>query len=95
VRLLETRALLAETARLVETGAPEAQLAILALKASGAEMAIAVTDEAMRVCGGAAYSRHLPLERLFRDARAAAVMAPTTDVLRDLLGRAITGLPLF
>jgi alkylation response protein AidB-like acyl-CoA dehydrogenase len=95
VRLLETRALLAETVRLVEAGAPEAQLAILALKASGAEMAIAVTDEAMRVCGGAAYSRHLPLERLFRDARAAAVMAPTTDVLRDLVGRAVTGLPLF
>jgi alkylation response protein AidB-like acyl-CoA dehydrogenase len=95
VRLLETRALLAETVRLVEVGAPEAQLAILALKASGAEMAIAVTDEAMRVCGGAAYARQLPLERLFRDARAAAVMAPTTDVLRDLVGRAITGLPLF
>jgi alkylation response protein AidB-like acyl-CoA dehydrogenase len=48
----------------------------------------------MRVCGGAAYSRHLPLERHFRDARAAAVMAPTTDVLVDLLGRSLTGRPL-
>jgi alkylation response protein AidB-like acyl-CoA dehydrogenase len=47
------------------------------------------------VCGGAAFSRQLPLERLFRDARAATVMAPTSDVLRDLLGRALTGMPLF
>jgi len=47
------------------------------------------------VCGGAAFSRHLPLERLFRDARAATVMAPTSDVLRDLMGRALTGQPLF
>jgi alkylation response protein AidB-like acyl-CoA dehydrogenase len=58
-------------------------------------MAITVLDEAMRVGGGAAYSKHLPLERLFRDARAASVMAPTTDVLVDLLGRSLTGRPLF
>jgi alkylation response protein AidB-like acyl-CoA dehydrogenase len=37
----------------------------------------------------------LPLERLFRDARAATVMAPTSDMLRDLLGKALTGQPLF
>ena len=57
-------------------------------------MAIAVTDEAMRVCGGAAYSRQLSLERCFRDARASAVMAPTSDVVREFLGRATTGLDL-
>ncbi len=54
-------------------------------------MAIDVTDAAMRLCGGAAYSRQLPLERLFRDARAASVMAPTTDLLVDFLGKALTG----
>jgi len=95
VRHLQARALLYEVAGQVEAGAPEAQLGVLALKAAGAEMAIEVTDTAMRVCGGAAYSRHLPLERLFRDARAASVMAPTTDVLVDLLGKTLTGQPLF
>jgi len=34
------------------------------------------------------------VERRFRDARAARVMAPTTDALHDFVGRAITGLPL-
>ena len=49
----------------------------------------------MRACGGAAYSRHLPLERVFRDARAGSVMAPTIDQLDDFIGRILTGLPLF
>jgi alkylation response protein AidB-like acyl-CoA dehydrogenase len=92
---LQARALLLQVADQIETGHPDAQIGVLALKAAAAEMAIAVTDETMRVCGGAAFSRHLPLERLFRDARAATVMAPTSDVLRDLLGRALTGMPLF
>jgi alkylation response protein AidB-like acyl-CoA dehydrogenase len=92
---MQARALLYEVAGQVAAGDPAAQLGVLALKAAAAEMAIAVTDETMRVCGGAAFSRHLPLERLFRDARAATVMAPTSDVLRDLMGRALTGQPLF
>lgn len=94
VRHLQARALLYEVAAQVEAGAPEAELGVLALKAAAAEMAIDVTDTAMRVCGGAAYSKHLPLERLFRDARAASGMAPTTDLLVDLLGKSLTGQPL-
>jgi alkylation response protein AidB-like acyl-CoA dehydrogenase len=49
----------------------------------------------MKACGGAAFSRHLAIERLFRDARAGWVMAPTADHLRDFIGKALTGLPLF
>jgi alkylation response protein AidB-like acyl-CoA dehydrogenase len=49
----------------------------------------------MKAWGGAAFSKHLPLERLFRDARAGWVMAPTVDHLREFVGRALTGLPLF
>jgi alkylation response protein AidB-like acyl-CoA dehydrogenase len=74
---------------------PETMLAVLESKAAAAETALQVTDLAMRTCGGAAFSRHLPIERNFRDARAAAVMAPTTDVLHDFVGKALLGLPLF
>ena len=95
VRHQAARAFLLETATRLDAGDENVQLSILGLKAACAEMAIEVTDAAMRVCGGAAYSKHLPLERLFRDARAAAVMAPTTDLLVDFLGRALTGRPLF
>jgi alkylation response protein AidB-like acyl-CoA dehydrogenase len=95
VRHQQARAFLYEVAGQLDAGSPEAQAGVLGLKAACSEMAITVLDEAMRVGGGAAYSKHLPLERLFRDARAASVMAPTTDVLVDLLGRSLTGRPLF
>jgi alkylation response protein AidB-like acyl-CoA dehydrogenase len=70
-------------------------LAVLESKAAAAEAALQVTDLAMRTCGGAAFSRHLSVERHFRDARAIAVMAPTTDVLYDFIARSLLGMPLF
>ena len=53
-----------------------------------------MTDLAMRACGGAAFSGRLTVERNFRDARAGSVMAPTTDVLYDFVGKAVLGMPL-
>jgi alkylation response protein AidB-like acyl-CoA dehydrogenase len=47
------------------------------------------------VCGGAAFRKEVGVERIFRDARAATVMGPTTDVLYDFIGKAACGLPLF
>lgn len=70
-------------------------LRVLEAKAAAGEVAIAVTSTAMRVCGGAAFSKHTGIERLFRDAHAGAVMAPTGDVLREFIGRAVLGMPLF
>ena len=70
-------------------------LRVLEVKAAAGETAIAVTSQAMRVCGGAAFSRQTGIERFFRDAQAGAVMAPTSDVLREFIGRALLGLPLF
>jgi alkylation response protein AidB-like acyl-CoA dehydrogenase len=70
-------------------------LRVLESKAAAGDVAIAVTSTAMRVCGGAAFSKHLAIERLFRDAHAGAVMAPTGDVLREFIGKAVLGIPLF
>ena len=70
-------------------------LRVLETKAAAGDIAIKVTSTAMRVCGGAAFSKHAGVERLFRDAHAGAVMAPTGDVLREFIGRAVLGLPLF
>ena len=68
---------------------------MLEVKAAASETAIDVTDLAMRVCGGAAFRKEVGVERHFRDARAASVMAPTTDTLYDFIGRLACGLPLF
>jgi alkylation response protein AidB-like acyl-CoA dehydrogenase len=70
-------------------------LRVLESKAAAGEVAISVTSAAMRVCGGAAFSKHLGIERLFRDAHAGAVMAPTGDVLREFIGKSLLGIPLF
>jgi len=70
-------------------------LRVLETKAAAGEAAISVTSAAMRVCGGAAFSKHLSIERLFRDAHAGAVMAPTGDVLREFIGKSLLGIPLF
>lgn len=89
------RALLEDTLAALESGREDATLRVLEVKAGVGEAAIAVTDRAMKVCGGAAFRKELGLERRFRDARAARVMAPTTDALLDFVGRVCCGMPLF
>ena len=54
-----------------------------------------VTELAMRTCGGAAFGGAHGIERMFRDARAPIVMAPTSDQAYDFIGRALCGLEVF
>ena len=91
----QARALLLDTCDALETGRADGMLRVLEVKAAAGEAATEVTDLAMRVCGGAAFRQEVGVERNFRDARAATVMAPTTDVLYDFIGKAVCGLPLF
>lgn len=89
------RGLLDDTLRALEGGRADAMLRVLEAKAAAGESATQVLDTAMRVCGGAAFRKDVGVERLFRDARAATVMAPTTDVLYDFVGKAVCGMELF
>ena len=91
----KARAYLSATLDKMEDGDEDAMIDVLSIKASSGEAAVTVCDLAMRTCGGAAFSKHLGLERVFRDSRAAIVMAPTTDHLREFVGRLLVGLPLF
>jgi alkylation response protein AidB-like acyl-CoA dehydrogenase len=75
-------------------GRADGALRMLQSKAVAAEAALEVTNEAMRIGGGAAFRKDIGVERHFRDARAASVMAPTSDALHDMIGRALCGLPL-
>jgi isovaleryl-CoA dehydrogenase len=93
--LRKTRLLITEAARLGDSGDPQAMLSILAAKADVAATAVEVVNEAMTLCGGAAYAQNSRLGRLLRDARASHVMAPTTDLLRLWMGRSLLDRPLF
>jgi alkylation response protein AidB-like acyl-CoA dehydrogenase len=95
VRTEQARALLARTLGEMEAGSEVAPLFVLQTRLASLQAACDVTDLAMKTCGGAAFSKQLPLERAFRDARAGWVMAPTVDHLLDFAGKALTGLPLF
>jgi alkylation response protein AidB-like acyl-CoA dehydrogenase len=89
------RTLLDDTISALETGRSDAMLRVLSCKAAAGEASIDVVETAMRVCGGAAFRKDLAVERNFRDAHAAGVMGPTTDVLYDFIGKAVCGMPLF
>ncbi len=95
MRTEQARAMLGYTLEAFVSGAEITPLLILQARLASLEAAVDVTDLAMKACGGAAFSKHLGVERLFRDARAGWVMAPTADQLNDFIGRALTGLPLF
>lgn len=89
------RAHLAAVLDSLESPGPATQLLVLEAKASGTEAAVEVTELAMRTCGGAAFAGAHGLERLFRDARAPIVMAPTSDIAYEFIGRALCGLEVF
>ena len=88
------RALVREAARRGDGAHPEALSFILACKADAAETAVRLANEAMTLCGGAAYRENSRVARLLRDARAAHVMTPTTGLLKLWTGRSLLGLPL-
>jgi alkylation response protein AidB-like acyl-CoA dehydrogenase len=88
-------ALLGDTVAAIAGQRSDTMLRVLECKAAAGESANEVLDLAMRVCGGAAFRKEVGVERIFRDARAAGVMAPTTDALYDFLGKAVCGMPLF
>jgi alkylation response protein AidB-like acyl-CoA dehydrogenase len=95
VALAAQKAYLNVAANSVNSPDGDTLMHVLGVKASANDAALAITESAMRVCGGAAFSKHLSIERAFRDARAGSVMAPTADALYDFYGKALTGLPLF
>jgi alkylation response protein AidB-like acyl-CoA dehydrogenase len=88
-------AYLRETIRKALAADPAAMLDVLGVKVVAADACLAAVSRAMTLGGGWAFGRRGGLERIFRDAQAAAVMAPSSDVLKDFIGKASLGLPLF
>ena len=95
IRTEQSRALLGHTLAHMAAPSEVTPLYVLQARASALDAALEVTDLAMKACGGAAFSKHLGIERYLRDARAGWVMAPTVDHLHEFVGRALVGLPLF
>jgi isovaleryl-CoA dehydrogenase len=91
----KSRLLLYAAAELGDRGDQNAIAPTLAAKADIARTVALVTDEAVAIGGGTAYGANSQISRLLRDARAAHVMAPTTEMLTTWLGRTLLNQPLF
>jgi len=89
------QAFLRETIRKVLAADPAAMIDVLGVKVAAADACLAAVSRAMTLGGGWAFGKPGGLGRIFRDAQAAAVMAPSSDVLKDFIGKASLGLPLF
>lgn len=73
----------------VENKESDAGLKTFGCRINSIEAAVYCCEKAMKLGGGNAYAKRLPLERYMRDALAAPVMAPGIDVLKTWLGDAI------
>lgn len=77
-----------------DAGDPEALIALMSAKVQVADVVVNTVNESMTLCGGIGYRKGSKLHLLLRDARAAPLMAPTSDVMRVWIGRALLGQPL-
>lgn len=89
-RLLTLQAAWAKQAS-KETGARNTLNSSVA-KLYASETAMFVTHQALQIHGGMGYSKELPLERYFRDAKITEIYEGTSEIQRMVIGRAETGL---
>jgi alkylation response protein AidB-like acyl-CoA dehydrogenase len=60
-------------------------------KLKAGEVAVAVTEKAVQILGGAGYLREHPVERWFRDAKIYTIFEGTSEIQRLVIARAISG----
>lgn len=94
-RVSRTRALIFQAAEAGDAGESDAMLSILAAKAEVANCCVDTVNDVMTLAGGIGYESNSLLSLLLRDARAAHVMTPTTDILYTWIGRTLLDQPLF
>ena len=89
IKLDSSRAMIERAAEALDSSAEDAALQLMEAKFKATETANEIAKEAMHICGGIAYTGALPIERHMRDALAGTVMAPTSDMLLDLIANAL------
>lgn len=97
-KIAASRALVREGAEVWEAngsgaggGLPvKARSAMAKLLAS--ETAMWVTEEAVRIFGGYGFMREFPVEKLMRDAKGTEIYEGTSEILRLVVGRSLTGI---
>jgi alkylation response protein AidB-like acyl-CoA dehydrogenase len=89
-RLLIYQAALAKMASARNGGRYSMEASMAKLFAS--ETAMWVTTQAIQIHGGMGYSKEMPLERYFRDAKITEIYEGTSEIQRMVIARSLTGL---
>jgi alkylation response protein AidB-like acyl-CoA dehydrogenase len=63
-------------------------------KLKAGEVAVAVTEKAVQILGGAGFLREHPVERWYRDAKIYTIFEGTSEIQRLVVARAISGVPI-
>ncbi len=63
-------------------------------KLKAGEVAVAVTEKAVQILGGAGYLREHPVERWYRDAKIYTIFEGTSEIQRLVIARAISGVQI-
>ena len=85
------RLLVYRAAELRERGEPHTEAGAKA-KLFASEMARRQTAEAIQILGGAGYSKDLPVERYYRDAKITEIYEGTSEIQRLVIARSLLGL---
>ncbi len=93
--LAAARALTYSAAQQLDSQQPPSPLPLYMAKLYATEMAIEVAHKALQVHGGHGYSRELPVERYYRDARGLTLHFTPSEMLKGVLGKMLMGMPPF
>lgn len=86
------RCLLHEAAQARDRGPSPLPLLPFQAKLFATEMALDVTSKALQIHGGQGYTRTLPVERYFRDARGLTLHFSPSEMLKETLGKMLLGM---
>ena len=85
-QIQSARAFLHTAASMADDGRATSLLPYIQAKVICSEVAVRVTQDLMTMFGGTAFSKQLPFERYFRDARAGLIMGMANDQAYEVIG---------
>jgi alkylation response protein AidB-like acyl-CoA dehydrogenase len=88
VKLAASRLLILQAARVLDRGASARKEGAIA-KLHSTEAAFEVAHQSLQVHGGIGYTRDLPIERYFRDARFMMIGGGTSEIMRYIIQREV------
>ncbi len=86
VKLYTMEQIVYDTAKKVDAG-KQATLESSIVKLYCTDMASQIIDEAIQIHGGMGFSRELPLERMYRDARVTRIFEGTNEIQKHVIAR--------